>query len=73
MLFARSLDFLPPPPFFQLLLQTKQLRQSTLGSPLRDAWVALGPRLGHAWATQGPPKPNPKQAEGRKALRYSDP
>jgi hypothetical protein len=28
--------------------------------------VALGPRLGGPWATLGSPKPNPKQAEGRK-------
>jgi hypothetical protein len=33
--------------------------------PLGDPCVTLGWPLGHAWATQGPPKPNPKQAEGR--------
>jgi hypothetical protein len=35
--------FSPPHPvIFQLLLQTKDLRESTLGSPLGDAWVTLG-------------------------------
>src|SRR6478752_5444383 len=36
----RSRDFLTPPPIFYFLLQTKYLSHSTLGSRLRDAWVA---------------------------------
>jgi hypothetical protein len=38
----RSLS--PPPPIFQLLLQTKHLSNSTLGRPLRGAWVEMHPR-----------------------------
>jgi len=43
-----------PPAFFRLLLQTKALLSF-------DARVAPAWPLGHAWATQGPPKghPNP--------------
>ncbi len=37
----------PPPAIFQLLLQTKHFFNSTLAWPLRHAWVALGPPLGH--------------------------
>jgi hypothetical protein len=44
-----------PPAIFQLSLKIKHFFNSTLAWPLRHAWVA-----------QGPPKPNPKQAEGRK-------
>jgi hypothetical protein len=40
--------YCPHPAFFQLVLQTKHFRHSTLGSPLRDAWVAL------AWPLGGP-------------------
>jgi hypothetical protein len=48
----------PPPAFFSPLLQTKALS-------LIVPSVALARRLGGPWATLGPPKPNPKQAEGR--------
>jgi hypothetical protein len=48
-----------PHPLFFAFVANKALSQF-------DACVALGRRLGHPWATQGPPKPNPKQAEGRK-------
>jgi hypothetical protein len=34
------------------LLQTKRLFNSTLGPPLRHAWVALGPPKGHPRVTQ---------------------
>ncbi len=56
----------PPRPFFQLLLQTKPLCQSTLGWPLRHAWVALGPPLGHPRATQSQTQSQTQSAEGRK-------
>ena len=55
----------PHPAFFQLLLQTKHFRKSTLGPPLGHAW---GP-LGHPWATKGPRTQTQTQtqsAEGRK-------
>ena len=55
----------PHPAFFQLLLQAKHFRKSTLGPPLRHAWVALGPRLGHPRATQTQSQPQ-ESAEGRK-------
>ncbi|HEY2168358.1 MAG TPA: hypothetical protein VGJ30_01940, partial [Candidatus Angelobacter sp.] len=48
-----------PRPFFELLLQTKDFCHSMLGPPLRDAWVALGPRLGHPRATQASRKGGP--------------
>jgi hypothetical protein len=52
----------PPPLFFHLLLQTKTL------TPI-DPWglpcVTLGWPLGGPRVAQGPPKPNPSQAEGR--------
>jgi hypothetical protein len=41
-----------PPPIFKVVLQTKHFRNSTLGRPLRGAWVALGWPKGH-------PIPNP--------------
>jgi hypothetical protein len=47
------------------MLQTKHLFNSTLGPPLRDAWVALGPRLGHPRATQSQTQSQSKSAEGR--------
>ena len=53
----------PSPAFFQLLLKTKHFRHSTLGPPLRHAWVALGPRLGHPRATQS--QTQSQSAEGR--------
>src|ERR1051326_6406394 len=37
----------PHPHFLVLLLQTKHLPDFTQGRRLRDAWVTLGPRLGH--------------------------
>ena len=49
---ARCRRFLPHPPFLTFCCKQRHLFQSTLGSPLRDAWVALGPRLGHPSATQ---------------------
>ena len=57
--------FAPHPLFFRLLLQTKHLFNSTLGPPLRHAWVALGPPLGHPRATQS----QSQSAEGRKPLQ----
>src|SRR5579864_3161421 len=45
-----------PPPIFQLLLQTKDFRQSTLGWPLRGPWVTLGWPKGHPIPI---PVPNP--------------
>jgi hypothetical protein len=45
---ARSPDlFHPTPPFLHLCCKHSTSSQSTLGSPLRDAWVALGPPKGH--------------------------
>jgi hypothetical protein len=46
--------FLPHPAFSNCCCKQRYLLQSTLGAPLRDAWVA-------PWATLGPPKvhPNP--------------
>jgi hypothetical protein len=45
-------DFLPHHLFFNFCFKQKHFRKSTLGPPLRDAWVALGPRLGHPRVTQ---------------------
>jgi hypothetical protein len=53
-----------PPPIFQLLLQTKHLSNSTLGRPLRGAWVALGWPKGDPWVTQT----QTQTAEGRNSL-----
>jgi hypothetical protein len=52
------------PAFFQLLLQTKHFRKSTLGSLLRDAWVALGSR----WVTQSQTQ-SQASAEGRRVRK----
>ena len=41
--------FLPHPPYFEFLLQTKALTQF-------DRWVTVGWPLGHRWATQRPPQ-----------------
>jgi hypothetical protein len=57
--------FAPSPPFFELLLQTKDFCHSTLGPPLRDAWAALGPRLGHPRVTQSQTQSQTQWAEGR--------
>jgi hypothetical protein len=56
---------IPPRPIFSFLLQTKTLFKSTQAWPLRDAWVALGPRLGHPRATQS----QSQSAEGRNLLK----
>ncbi len=40
------------PGFFEFCCKHSTSSQSTLGLPLRHAWVALGPRLGHPRATQ---------------------
>jgi hypothetical protein len=64
--------FRPAPPFFNSYCKQRHLRQSTLGPPVRDAWVALGPRLGHPRATQTQSQP----AEGRNAFpstKYQEP
>ena len=54
---ARSARHTPTRLFPVAYCKQKTLHESTLGPPLRHAW---GP-LGHAWATQGPPKPNPNR------------
>jgi len=56
----------PHPAFFQLLLQIKHFRYSTLGSPLGDAWASLASRLGHPRATQS--QTQSQSAEGRNFL-----
>jgi len=55
----------PPPRPFLLFVANKG---TSSNRPLGDPCVTLGWPLGHAWATQGPsnPRPNPKQAEGRR-------
>jgi len=73
----------PHPGIFQVLLQTKHFRNSTLGPPLRGAWVALGWPLGHPSVTQSQSQTqrvpilapllrvngrNPSQAEGCNAF-----
>src|SRR6478736_5763370 len=60
-----------PTPFFQLLLQTKHLLNFTQGWPLRGAWVALGPRLGHPRATQSHTQ-SQGSAEGRNGCPIQD-
>ena len=44
--------FTPTRHFFHPCCKHSTSSQSTLGPPLRGAWVALGPRLGHPRATQ---------------------
>jgi hypothetical protein len=54
----------PPTRLFPVAYcKQKTLHESTLGPPLRHAWVALGPRLGHPRATQT----QSQSAEGRNA------
>ena len=51
--FVRSpFMFTPTRHFFHPYCKYSTSSQSTLGPPLRGAWVALGPRLGHPRATQ---------------------
>jgi len=42
----------PLPPFVDFCCKQRCLDKSIQGWPLRHAWVALGPRLGHPRATQ---------------------
>ena len=62
--------FTPRPAFFASLLQTKHFLDSTLGWPLRHAWATLGSRLGHPRATQGPPRPKPKNRQRGAGLAF---
>ena len=48
----RSPPHTPTRPFFSFCCKQSTFVESTLGSLLRHAWVALGPRLGHPRATQ---------------------
>jgi len=50
-----------PTRHFSTFIANKALIQF---DPWGDPCVTLGWPLGHAWATQGPPNPNPNQAEG---------
>ena len=58
---ARSAQPHPHPAISIVYCKQKTLHQSTLGPPLRHAWVTLGPRLGHPRATQT----QSQSAEGR--------
>jgi hypothetical protein len=60
---ARSARHTPTRLFPLIYCKQKTLHESTLGPPLRHAWVALGPRLGHPRATQT----QSQSAEGRNA------
>jgi hypothetical protein len=60
---ARSAQPHPHPAISIVYCKQKTLHQSTLGPPLRHAWVTLGPRLGHPRATQT----QSQSAEGRNA------
>ena len=42
----------PPGPFSKFCCKQNYFLHSTLAPPLRGAWVALGPRLGHPSVTQ---------------------
>src|SRR5579871_3142181 len=53
----------PPPPLFQLFLQTKDFCQSTLGPPLRGPWATLGWPLGGPRATQSQSQTQPNSTE----------
>jgi len=55
--FRRSARSARPHPAFFLPFVANKATSSI--RPLRDAWVALGPRLGHPRATQGPPRRHP--------------
>jgi hypothetical protein len=62
----RCRRFRPHPPFFTFCCkQTLCSNQLNHGPCMELGWP-----LGHAWATQGPPKPrpNPNQAEGRSVM-----
>jgi hypothetical protein len=61
---AISATPVPTRPFSHLCCKYNHLCASTLGSPLRDAWVTLAWPLGDAWVTQS--QPQSQQAEGRK-------
>jgi hypothetical protein len=52
--------FQPHPPSLNFYCKQRHLRQSTLGWPLGDAWVALGPPKGH-------PIPIPIQTQSQSA------
>jgi len=66
-------DFDTPPPIFALLLQTKDLHNSTLGRPSRGPCVALGWPLGGPWVALGWPKghpsPDPSQSQTGRGLQ----
>jgi hypothetical protein len=53
-----DLFFSPTRPFPNFCCKQKHFHHSTLGPPLRHAWVALGPRLGHPRATQSQTQSN---------------
>ena len=53
-----------PPGLFYFLLQTKAL-------PQIDPCITLAPPLRGPWVTQGRPRPNPKQAEGRGLFSFT--
>jgi hypothetical protein len=59
----------PTPPFSCFCCKQRRFPQSSLGPPLGDAWVALGPRLGHPRAIQSQTQSQSQQAEGRKILK----
>jgi hypothetical protein len=56
---------LPPPGYFGTFIANKG---AYANPPLRHAWVALAWPLGGPRVAQASPKPNPRQAEGRKSL-----
>jgi len=54
-----------PAPYFSISIANKAPYPTR---PLHGAWVALAWPLGGPRVAQASPKPNPKQAEGRKPL-----
>jgi hypothetical protein len=54
-------DLPPLPAILRFLLQTKHFLNSTLGWPLRGAWVALGWPLRGPRVTLGSPNPKPSR------------
>ena len=56
----------PTRPFFNFCCKQSTFINLTLGPPLRHAWVALRPPLGHPRVTQSQTQSQTQSAEGRK-------